>query len=131
MYLGALTLIFQGMTVVQTMLFRVFSLDLTVSDLHFLPIAATTWYGWSGITSIGLFIAGVLGTAIWFVASGFVLYKLDDVYVTTAVTCVVGAIVAFHWLNGLFMAQRSCSQVVDSFMKHHCDDNGDPVMDDE
>jgi len=64
MLVGGLTLIFQGMTVVQTMLYRVFTLDTCVSDLHFLPIAACTWYGWSGITSISLFIAGVVGTAV-------------------------------------------------------------------
>jgi len=62
--------------------------------------------------------------------SGFVIYNSTDVYAMLGVTVAIGAIVAYHWLSGLFQAQASMKMVVQSFVKHHCDADGDPVMED-
>jgi hypothetical protein len=127
-YIGMLTILAQGLCVMQSMIFRIFCLDPCVSDLQFLGVHATggpSGGSMSGLMIVIYFMAGIFGTAIWFGISGFLIYKPFDAWMTVACICLGAFAVAYAWFKSLSVQMKLTQSTVQDFVTKNCDSNGD------
>ena len=125
MYLGAITVGIQLLSVLLSMYFRTYHIDECLSDMHFLIIASQYWWGPLGALICGSCLLACLCCLVWFYFTLFLIYNQNDALIVSSIASVILLVIFTMSWQSYRSNKRALKIIRDQFQDTFCDDTGD------